>query len=78
MVVTHGLGLVWSQFGWNTLTGCCACFPVALCHGHAGSRFLPAAGQREGLVVPPSLLSWSQVRPVKPGDHLAKNSTKWG
>lgn len=33
------------------LTGCCACFHVALCHSPAGSIFSPVAGQREGLVI---------------------------
>lgn len=59
MVVTHWLGLVWSQFGWNAPG--CACFPVALSQDPAGTSFLPVPGQRESLAVLP-VSCWDELK----------------
>lgn len=39
VVVTHGLGLVRSQFGWSVHCKLLCLFHGALCHGPAGSSF---------------------------------------
>lgn len=73
MVVTHGLGLVRSQFGWNALLAAELVFMwlSATALQEAVSRLLLVRGKAWSFS--PSLLLWSQLRPMKPGGHLTKN-----
>lgn len=77
VAVTHGLGLVWSQFGWNAPLAAALVFTwlSATALLEADSRLLLVGGKAQSFSS--SLLSWTQVRPVKPGGHLAKNLTEW-
>lgn len=78
MVVTHGLGLVWSQFGWNAPLAAALVFTwlSATALLEADSRLLLVRGKAQSFSSSP--LSWTQVRPVKPCGDLAKNLTEWG
>lgn len=75
VVVTHGLALVWSQFGWNAWVVAVLVFTwlSAMALQEAVSLLLLVRGKAWSFS--PCLLLWTRVRPMKPGGHFTKNPT---